>query len=236
LCVKCLQVPHILSSRLSSRRDKGFLQAMNAYPVARCASHPDKVPPSPSHHSAGLVEVLAGGLREDDLEVQRRSAAALGELLFYVASQQRDPRAPGGGSAGGAPGGGGWQVPGEVVEELLGTLGGGRDEVVQVTGSGLAVGHPGWVWISAFDGIGIAMEALEERRRIEVLAGLRPRTFCSCHVFFCSAEALRAAMSWSWGLLEQTACRQKGAYAGASTPYGMHAAEPSILPTIVSGT
>ncbi len=42
-----------------------------------------------------MLALLAGGLEDSDLEVQRRCTAALGELLSYVASQQRDVRALG---------------------------------------------------------------------------------------------------------------------------------------------
>lgn len=78
--------------------------------------------------------MLAGGMQDADLDVQRRCTAALGELLFYVASQSRAAAAAGGS-------GGGWAAAGAEVEGLVRTLTeGGRDEVVQVcAGMGLDV-------------------------------------------------------------------------------------------------
>lgn len=73
--------------------------------------------------AAGLLDSLAAGVEPcAPPELQRRCAATLGELLFYVASQQR---------AGGQPGGGAWAVEGHHLAALLGLLGPGRDEVAQ---------------------------------------------------------------------------------------------------------
>lgn len=53
----------------------------------------------------GLIDALHEAIQSNDIQLQRRSAAAFGELVFYVASQQRDPRA-----ADNA-----WEVPDQLV-------------------------------------------------------------------------------------------------------------------------
>lgn len=64
----------------------------------------------------------------EDPQLQRRAAAALGELLFYADSQHR-----GGGGEGAAGGGGAsWEVPPEAVQRLASLLQPGQDEVAQV--------------------------------------------------------------------------------------------------------
>jgi len=74
----------------------------------------------------GLFDVLLEGLRDHDLVVRRRSAAALGELLFYVATQPSQPASPS------SPNARKWQVPPNVLQELSQTLlGPGQDEIVQ---------------------------------------------------------------------------------------------------------
>jgi serine/threonine-protein kinase ULK4 len=70
------------------------------------------------------VEVLASGLAsERDVKSRRRLMATLGELLFYVASQQQDA-APGSGSA--------WHVPSVTISQVCRLLKAGEDEVAQV--------------------------------------------------------------------------------------------------------
>lgn len=49
-----------------------------------------KVPSSPSLcTSAGVIEVLTEALKDKNERVRRRIMATLGELLFYVATQQQ---------------------------------------------------------------------------------------------------------------------------------------------------
>jgi hypothetical protein len=60
--------------------------------------------------------------------VQRRCAAALGELLFYAASQQRAPAATGTAASPGGP----WAAPPEVLRSFEALLRPGTDEVTQV--------------------------------------------------------------------------------------------------------
>ena len=73
---------------------------------------------------AGLLGALSRSVAQrTDVPLQRKGAAALGELLFYVASQQRDARA-----AAASP----WQPGPEVQQRLLALLQPGEDEVAQV--------------------------------------------------------------------------------------------------------
>lgn len=98
----------------------------------------------PSVADLGLFDVLLEGLAEHDVLLRRKSVAALGELLFYIATQpaQERRRDPGLGvrpaSQCGAEGlppeesQQGWQVPGTVLEALSQVLlSPGGDEVAQ---------------------------------------------------------------------------------------------------------
>ncbi len=78
--------------------------------------------------AAGIVEVLTLAASDKSEKVQRRATAALGELLFYIASTVPEVQAPGG-AAGRA---GGWQVPPAAVNVLCHLLRPGADEIAQV--------------------------------------------------------------------------------------------------------
>lgn len=77
----------------------------------------------------------------EDPQLQRRAAAALGELLFYADSQHQGTGS--GSGEGGAAGGGGagasWDLAPEAVQRLASLLQPGQDEVAQV-----GVGCSGW--------------------------------------------------------------------------------------------
>lgn len=70
----------------------------------------------------------------EDPQLQRRAAAALGELLFYADSQHRVAVSEGGegGAAAGGAGGAAWDLPQESVQRLASLLQPGQDEVAQV--------------------------------------------------------------------------------------------------------
>jgi hypothetical protein len=80
---------------------------------------------------AGVAQALAACIRQmEDSQLQRRAAAALGELLFYADSQRRDAaqqlqeR-----SQGATPG---WDLSQEAVQRLAGLLQPDQDEIAQV--------------------------------------------------------------------------------------------------------
>jgi len=86
----------------------------------------------------GIFDVLLEGLRDRDTLVRRRCAAALGELLFYIATQPppatggADARKTSGTSAGtGSAGNGAWQIPSTVLQALTHMVSSGEDEIVQ---------------------------------------------------------------------------------------------------------
>lgn len=70
----------------------------------------------------GLFDVMVEALTEQDSVLRRRSAAALGELLFYIATQPPSDVADGGPQDAGGVGARGWQVPGPVLVALMQTL------------------------------------------------------------------------------------------------------------------
>ncbi|EFN50873.1 hypothetical protein CHLNCDRAFT_141668 [Chlorella variabilis] len=85
---------------------------------------------------AGACRALAAAVRQmEDAGLQRRAAAALGELLFYADSQHRDAA----GGCSGASGGPGtpaqglppWDLTTDAVQRLAGLLQAGQDEVAQ---------------------------------------------------------------------------------------------------------
>lgn len=61
------------------------------------------------------------------VQVRRRATATLGELLFYIATQQQDLNEDGMGGQGGAA----WQVPSSVLGQFVRMLRAGEDEVQQ---------------------------------------------------------------------------------------------------------
>ena len=81
---------------------------------------------------SGIVEALAGALRDKTVPVRRRAASTLGELLFYIATQQQDRQQAAAGLAGGAAGGeDAWHISGAAVTQFLRLLRPGEDEVAQ---------------------------------------------------------------------------------------------------------
>ncbi len=68
----------------------------------------------------GLVEVLADGLADKNERVRRRVMACLGELLFYIATQQESSTR----SA--------WSVSSSTIGAVARTLEPGQDEITQV--------------------------------------------------------------------------------------------------------
>ncbi|KAK9809997.1 hypothetical protein WJX72_003108 [[Myrmecia] bisecta] len=70
--------------------------------------------------ATGVVEVLAEALRDKNERVRRRVMASLGELLFYVATQQQDSGAE---SL--------WQVPPSTITLVTRLLKSGEDEIAQ---------------------------------------------------------------------------------------------------------
>jgi serine/threonine-protein kinase ULK4 len=72
----------------------------------------------------GVLDVLADTLRDKNERVRRRAMATLGELLFYIATQQQDAQAMG-------KSGDVWQVPPSAVAAVLRLLKVGEDEIAQ---------------------------------------------------------------------------------------------------------
>ena len=88
--------------------------------------------------ATGVISVLADCSRDKAERVRRRASASLGELLFYVATQQADgaARAAASDAAASAAGsallpGEAWQVPATAIAALLRLLRAGEDEVTQ---------------------------------------------------------------------------------------------------------
>ncbi|KAL4419367.1 hypothetical protein ABPG75_005869, partial [Micractinium tetrahymenae] len=94
---------------------------------------------SPGLAAAGACEALAAAIRQlEDPQLQRRAAAALGELLFYADSQHQgggastaEHAAAAGGGGGGGGGGASWDLTPEAVQRLASLLQPGQDEVAQ---------------------------------------------------------------------------------------------------------
>ena len=80
--------------------------------------------------SSGVVTVLTECLKDKNERVRRRAMATLGELLFYIATQQHEAglKAPADG-AGGPPGA--WQIPPATVGTVTRMLRQGEDEIAQ---------------------------------------------------------------------------------------------------------
>lgn len=88
----------------------------------------------PAVAELGLFDMLLEGLRERDVIVRRRCIAALGELLFYVATQPT-PASPGSQKGVGgeeSAGSSSWQVRSSVLQALIQMVcAPGEDEIVQ---------------------------------------------------------------------------------------------------------
>ena len=101
--------------------------------------------------SSGIVSVLTECLRDKNERVRRRAAATLGELLFYIATQQHEaaeakekkerrlksnnPKSPDGdatrAAAAAAAAASAWKIPASTVGVVLRTLRAGEDEIAQ---------------------------------------------------------------------------------------------------------
>ena len=78
---------------------------------------------------AGAPQALSAAIAQpEEPPLQRRAAAALGELLFYADSQHRE--GPGAPQPQHVP----WDLPPEAVHRLAALLAPGQDEVAQVGG------------------------------------------------------------------------------------------------------
>lgn len=71
---------------------------------------------------AGIVEALAEALRDKSEKVRRRAMASLGELLFYIASQQSE------GTSASA-----WHVPSVTITLVCRMLKPAEDDIAQVS-------------------------------------------------------------------------------------------------------
>lgn len=80
---------------------------------------------------ARALEVLAAGARAADPELARRSAAALGEMLFYISAQPPAAAAAAAAGGGGRRAAAAWAVPPEVLACVLGLLRPGVDPTVR---------------------------------------------------------------------------------------------------------
>ncbi|PRW59606.1 kinase [Chlorella sorokiniana] len=75
---------------------------------------------SPSLAESGVCDALAAAIRQhEDPSLQRRAAAALGELLFYADSQHREVAAPA------------WDLAADAVQRLTALLQPGQDDISQ---------------------------------------------------------------------------------------------------------
>ena len=90
--------------------------------------------------ASGVVTVLTECLRDKNERVRRRAMATLGELLFYIATQQheaaeaarRNPSKRGGGTdAAAAAAAAAWQIPASTVGTVTRMLRAGEDEIAQ---------------------------------------------------------------------------------------------------------
>lgn len=138
---------------------------------------------SPALEAAGMCAALAAAVRQmEDVHLQRRAAAALGELLFYVDSQQ--PRAGGSsGEAGGGSGGSGtWDLPPEAVHRLVALLQLGQDEVAQhyaakALENVYGLGGPWALQLSTSDTMGLLVQLVESKLP-DVLRGTAASALC----------------------------------------------------------
>lgn len=74
--------------------------------------------------STGLMDALAEALKDPSERVRRRAMGALGELLFFCATQQHDEGAREGGEGEGeGKAGSCWEVPGTVFSQVRGARG-----------------------------------------------------------------------------------------------------------------
>ena len=90
--------------------------------------------------ASGVVTVLTECLRDKNERVRRRAMATLGELLFYIATQQheaaeaarRNPSKRGGGTdAAAVAAAAAWQIPASTVGTVTRMLRAGEDEIAQ---------------------------------------------------------------------------------------------------------
>eukprot|EP00891_Asterochloris_glomerata_P004830 jgi/Astpho2/4830/e_gw1.00068.1.1_t len=82
--------------------------------------------------TTGVFEVLAEALRDKSVHVRRRSMASLGELLFYVATQQQVCHWQPGGMVGSDPNvSSAWHVPSAILAQVQRLLKPGEDEIAQ---------------------------------------------------------------------------------------------------------
>ncbi|CAE8616019.1 unnamed protein product, partial [Polarella glacialis] len=94
--------------------------------IGQLLRHACYLQPGEAEH--GLFDVLLEGLTDADVSLRRRAAAAVGELLFYIATQPSQSSARPGSSVGGSS----WQVPRSVLQALVQVLlSHSEDEVVQ---------------------------------------------------------------------------------------------------------
>jgi serine/threonine-protein kinase ULK4 len=86
--------------------------------------------------ASGVVTVLTECLKDKNERVRRRAMATLGELLFYIATQQHEAteaaqRAGGAGATAANAAAAAWQVPASTVGTVTRMLRAGEDEIAQ---------------------------------------------------------------------------------------------------------
>jgi len=86
---------------------------------------------SPDLQQGGALVALAGGVRDRDPKVRRRSMAALGELCYYIASQGEPETADGVEGLGCEAEADEWSLPAATLSVLLRALAKGEDDIVQ---------------------------------------------------------------------------------------------------------
>eukprot|EP00741_Cyanophora_paradoxa_P004814 tig00000829_g4671.t1 len=77
----------------------------------------------PALNDSGIIQVITDVLRDKNDKLKRRAMATLGELLFYIATQQAQDSTP--------PSGSQWAVPQATVTLVVRCLKAGEDETVQ---------------------------------------------------------------------------------------------------------
>ena len=81
--------------------------------------------------SSGIVTVLTECLKDKNERVRRRAAATLGELLFYIATQQHEAGLKASSEGGVSSNAGAWQIPPTTVGTVTRMLRQGEDEIAQ---------------------------------------------------------------------------------------------------------
>lgn len=84
----------------------------------------------------GVIEILSEALKDKNERVRRRVMATLGELLFYIATQQQDPQGAGGSAAEVAQTWGITSGTFSLVARCAGDRGGGRGGAAALGGRG----------------------------------------------------------------------------------------------------